>query len=171
LSGDDRLIGFHLDEAGAALPMGIVREVAERPRVVRVPGSHPFVIGVALHGGVALPVYDLRRFEPLWSDRKDAGACAGPAGADRLIVCDWGETGIGFLGARVDLVETRETRRDEELEDHRCGMRGEFVKRVLRVRGETIALLDIDRLFPSLGVPVAEPPVRRMTGEDDPAGG
>src|SRR6266571_3546658 len=53
--------------AEAALPLGIVREVAARPAITRVPGSHSFVTGIALHGGVALPVYDLVRFAPLWS--------------------------------------------------------------------------------------------------------
>ena len=32
---DDRLIGFHLGGAGAALPLALVREVTDRPRVVR----------------------------------------------------------------------------------------------------------------------------------------
>jgi chemotaxis signal transduction protein len=170
--GADRLIGFHLDGAGAALPLAIVREVTERPRVVRVPGTHPFVSGVTLHGGVALPVYDLRRFESLWSGREDAGHRAGAADADRLIVCDWGEIALGLLGGRVDLVEDAgEARGGEGREDMRCGMSGDFVKRVLRFHGEAIALLDTDRLFASLGVPAAEPRGRRETGEDDPAGG
>jgi len=83
---DDRLIGFHLDGAGAALPLALVREVTDRPRVVRVPGTHPFVSGVALRGGVALPVYDLRRFESLWSGREDARPVA-IAGARPWIEC------------------------------------------------------------------------------------
>ena len=164
---DDRLIGFHLGGAGAALPLAIVREVTERPRVVRVPGTHPFVSGVALRGGVALPVYDLRRFESLWSGREDAGSRGGSADADRLIVCDWGEIALGLLGGCVDLV----VEGGEEEEGMRCVMSGDFVKRVLRVQGETVALLDTDRLFASLGVPAAEPRGRRETGEDDPAGG
>ena len=169
---DDRLIGFHLGGAGAALPLAIVREVTERPRVVRVPGTHPFVSGVALRGGVALPVYDLRRFESLWSGREDAGSREGSADADRLIVCDWGEIALGLLGGCVDLVEDGgEGPGGEEREVLRCGMSGDFVKRVLRFHGEAIALLDTERLFASLGVPAAVPRGRRETGEDDPAGG
>ncbi|HKB08259.1 MAG TPA: chemotaxis protein CheW [Candidatus Polarisedimenticolia bacterium] len=165
-----RLIGFRVGSADAALPIGIVREVTERPRVVRVPGSHEFVSGVVLHGGVALPVYDLRRFEPLWS-RPDA--CA-PRGADagHLIVCDWGEVALGVLGDRVDLVE--EAVADEgpgESATAPYGMSEAYVKRVLRRDGEAIVLLDTDRLFASLGVPAAEPRARRRDGEDDPAGG
>jgi chemotaxis signal transduction protein len=168
--GEGRLIGFQLGDAGAALPLGIVREVTERPRVVRVPGTHPFVTGVVLHGGVALPVYDLQRFESLWSDPGRAGTAR--MEADRLIVCDWGEIGLGLLGGRVDLVVQGEEEPDgADREDAACGLSGDFVKRVLRVHGETMALLDTDRLFASLGVPAAAPGGRRETGEDDPAGG
>jgi len=168
-AGDGRLIGFHLGAAGAALPLGIVRQVTERPRVVRVPGTHPFVNGVALHDGVALPVYHLGRLAPLWSDPDRAGALR--MDADRLIVCDWGETGLGLLGGRVDLVEEGHETPDAGEGDARCGLSGDFVKRFLRVRGERIALLDIERLFASLGLPAAAPGGRRETGEDDPAGG
>jgi len=170
---DGRLIGFHVGGAGAALPLAIVREVTERPRVVRVPGTHPFVSGVALHGGVALPVYDLRRFDSLWSGRAETAARAGRADSDRLIVCDWGEIALGLLGGGVDLVEDgREAPGGEETgEEGRCGMTGDFVKRLLRFHGEVIALLDTDRLFASLGVPAKAPRGRRETGENDPAGG
>ncbi len=164
---DDRLIGFHLGGAGAALPLALVREVTDRPRVVRVPGTHPFVSGVALRRGVALPVYDLRRFESLWSGRDHPAPLGRSAEADRLIVCDWGEIPLGLLVGGVDLV----VEGGEEEEGMRCVMSGDFVKRVLRVHGETIALLDTDRLFASLGVPAAEPRGRGETGEDDPAGG
>jgi len=167
-----RLIGFRIGSAGAALPLGIVREVAERPRVVRVPGSHPFVSGVALHGGVALPVYDLGRFDPLWSGRKAPAPSGRGAESGHLIVCDWGEVALGLLGDRVDLVE--ETESDTELGDAAgapCGMSEVYVKRILRRDGEVIVLLDTDKLFASLGVPAAEPRGRRKLGEDDPAGG
>jgi chemotaxis signal transduction protein len=172
VGADDRLIGFHLDGAGAALPLDIVREVTECPRVVRVPGTHPFVSGVALHGGMALPVYDLRRFESLWSNPEEAERRAGGAEADRLIVCDWGEIALGVLGGRVDLVQGGgESGGEEGRQDMRCCMSGDFVKRVLRVHGEAIALLDTEKLFASLGVPAAEPRGRREAGEDNPAGG
>ena len=167
-----RLIGFHVGSAGAALPLGIVREVTERPRVVRVPGSHVFVSGVALHGGVALPIYDLRQFDPLWSGQPPPVPAEPVAEAGHLIVCDWGEVALGLLGDRVDLVE--ETGTDSGRADGAaapCGVSDVYVKRVLHRDGETIVLLDVDRLFTSLGVPAAEPRGRRKPGEDDPAGG
>jgi purine-binding chemotaxis protein CheW len=169
---DVRLIGFRVGTAGAALPLRIVREVTERPRVVRVPGSHSFVSGVALHGGVALPVYDLRRFDPLWSDPGSRTPAADAVEAGHLIVCDWGEVALGLLGDRVDLVEEAGTEADPaDGVETPCGMSDAYVKRVLRRGGEAIVLLDTDRLFASLGVPAAEPRGRRRAGEDDPAGG
>jgi chemotaxis signal transduction protein len=172
LGAGRRLIGFRVGSAGAALPLGIVREVTERPRVVRVPGSHEFVCGVALHGGVALPVYDLQRFDSLWSGPRPAGSASTGTDAGHLIVCDWGEVALGVLGDRVDLVEETETDEGHEAGAATpCGMSEAYVKRVLRRDGETIVLLDTDRLFASLGVPAAEPRARRRDGEDDPAGG
>ena len=158
---DVRLIGFRVGGAGAALPLTLVREVTERPRVVRVPCTHSFVSGVTLHGGVALPVYDLGRFDPLWSAPPRAAA-AGSAQAGHLIVCDWGEVALGLLGDRVDLVErTDPDERGEDAAAAPCGMSDAYVKRVLRRDGEAIVLLDTDRLFASLGVPAAEPRGRR----------
>jgi len=155
-AADGRLIGFHLGDAAAAVPLGIVREVIERPRIARVPGAHPFVSGVALREGVALPVYDLGRLEALWSD-PDRGA-ASCRGADQLIVCDWGEFGLGLLGGRVDLVEETDGAPEvADREEPRSGLSGEFVRHVLRFRGRTMAVLDTDRLFASLGVPAAAP--------------
>jgi chemotaxis signal transduction protein len=162
------LIGFRVGNAGAALPLAIVREVTERPRVVRVPGSHAFVCGVALHGGVAVPVYDLGRFDPLWSGQRPA-APGGEAG--HLIVCDWGEVVLGLLGDRVDLVEEESGEGRDGGAAAPCAMSDAYVKRVLRSDGEAIVLLDTDKLFASLGVPAATPRGRRKAVEDDPAGG
>ena len=170
LKAGPRLIGFRVGSAGAALPIGIVREVTERPRVVRVPGSHEFVSGVALHGGVALPVYDLRRFEPLWSRPRPDAPQSVTGG--HLIICDWGEVSLGVLGDGVDLVEGAVPEASPgESPSAPYGMSEAYVKRVLRRDGEAIVLLDTDRLFASLGVPAAEPRARRRAGEDDPAGG
>lgn len=167
------LISFRVGGAEAALPLGVVREVVARPPVVRVPGSHPFVSGVALHGGVALPVYDLRRFTPFWSGPRPLRAGGGPpAGGEHLIVCDWGEVRLGLLGDRVDLLEADGPGpAPETAPAGRCGVSDEFVSGVLHRDHEAVALLDPDRLFSSLGVPAADPP-RAMegAGEDDPAG-
>lgn len=167
------LIRFNVGGAEAALPLGVVREVVARPPVVPVPGSHSFVSGVALLGGVALPVYDLRRFGPFWSAANPVRG--GPAGeaAEHLIVCDWGEARLGLLGDRVDLLEQNgHGAVREEAREGRCAVSREFVRDVVCRAEASVVLLDPVRLFASLGVPAAGPP-RAMegAGEDDPAGG
>lgn len=164
-----RWIGFRLGGTGAALPLDLVREVTDRPPVVRVPGSRPFVAGVSLYARVALPVYDLRRFAGLWSTPSGDAEPVDAAEADHLIVCDWGEARLGLLGGRVDIVPAADEDAGEEAGP--CRLKTDYVRRVLRVRGEEIALLDADALFASLGVPRADPRGRREAGEDDPAGG
>ena len=165
------LISFRVGGAEAALPLGIVREVAARPAITRVPGSHSFVTGIALHGGVALPVYDLARFTPLWSGPRLVPA-EGPMGqAEHVIVCDWGEARVGLLGDGVDLLEAEHAgSAPDEARASRCGMSAEYVREILRRDGEAVLLLDPERLFASLGVPAAEPTgAREGGGEDDPA--
>ena len=66
-AGAGARLAFRVGAARAALPLAVVREVVQEPSVVAVPGSHPHVAGVALHRGLALPVYDLARFPPLWA--------------------------------------------------------------------------------------------------------
>ena len=168
---DERLIGFRVGETRAALPLGVVRQVTERPMMVRVPGSRPYVSGVALHDGVAVPVYDLGRFGPLWPKSRPE-ASAESTTEVQLIVCEWGETALGLLGHQVDLLMTDGSMPNgPAASEPPGGMCRSYVKKIVRVNGEAIALLDADRLFASLGVPAAEPRGRRRPGEDDPAGG
>jgi chemotaxis signal transduction protein len=168
---DERLIGFRIGGTRAALPLGVVRQVMERPTVVRVPGSRPYVSGVALQDGIAVPVYDLGRFGPLWPEPRSE-AWAESSTAVQLIVCEWGETPLGLLGDRVDILMTDgNTSNGPAVSEPPGGMCRSYVKQIVRVNGEAIALLDADRLFASLGVPAAGPRGRRGPGEDDPAGG
>ena len=171
VEAEQRFIGFRLGQAGVALPLEVVRLVAEHPRIVRVPGSHPFVKGVVLRDGVAVPAYDLRRFDPLWRTPVSRAPGGIEEAGDQLIVCEWGEAAVGLLGSRVDLMRGPGSDAGEGKVDETCAMNAQYVTRVLRVSGETIALLDADRLFASMGVPAAEPRGRRQAGEDDSAGG
>jgi len=170
--GASWLISFRVGGAEAALPLGVVREVVARPPVVRVPGSHSFVSGVALHGGVALPVYDLRQFRPFWSGPRPATAGGRAAPGEHLIVCDWGEARLALLGDRVDLLEQDGSAAAGEAgPEGGCAVSHEFVSDVVRRDDGSVVLLDPDRLFASLGVPAVGPPgAREEAGEDDPAG-
>jgi len=170
-AGGAWLISFRVGGAEAALPLGIVREVAARPAITRVPGSHSFVTGIALHGGVALPVYDLVRFAPLWSGPRPVPAAGQMDAAEHVIVCDWGEARVGLLGDGVDLLEPGQAgNAPGEARAPRCGISAEYVREILRRNDESVLLLDPGRLFASLGVPAAESTgAREGGGEDDPA--
>jgi chemotaxis signal transduction protein len=144
---DPRLVAFRIGDHRAALPLASVREVIAAPSVVPVPGALRHVAGVALSRGVAIPVYDLRRFEPLWS----AGAAGRPAEATEgasLIVCGWGETLLGLLGEAVDLLETAGRAGEGE-----TVLSADYVSGLLQGGDGIVALLDPSRLFASLGVP------------------
>lgn len=154
--GASWLIRFKVGGADAALPLGVVREVVQRPPVVPVPGSHSFVSGVALLGGVALPIYDLRRFGPFWTSPAPG---LDEVTAEHLIVCDWGEARLALLGDRVDLLEQDAAGPGGETGPERgCAVSHEFVSDVVRRDAGSVVLLDPDRLFASLGVPAAGPP-------------
>jgi chemotaxis signal transduction protein len=153
------LIRFQVGGAEAALPLGVVREVVECPPVVPVPGSHTFVSGVALLGGVALPVYDLRLFGPFWSTPAPSRMERTEAPGEHLIVCDWGEARLGLLGDRVDLMEQAgRVALSDQGHDGRWAVNREFVSDVVRRDEDSVIVLDPGTLFASLGVPAAGPP-------------
>ena len=164
-------LSFRIGAARLSLPMRVVREVLTLPAVVPVPGSRAHISGVALHRGLAVPVYDLRRFVPLWSEppgqEPDAGAGA------HLIVCAWGEAVVGMVGVDTNLVDESSLQQGET--DSPGPVKREYLTGVLASGeeglSETIACLDPSRLFPSLGVPLAEAgSAQEVNGEDDPAG-
>ncbi len=169
MSAASWLIRFRVADAEAALPLGIVREVTTRPRLARVPGSHAFVTGIALHRGMALPVYDLARFEPLWAATRPRPSA--PPDAEHVIVCDWGEARLGLLGDQVDVLPAGPLEREPDPERaRRCGLSPDYVSEILHRDGGAVLLLDPGRLFASLGVPAAEPrSAGEGGGEDDPA--
>ena len=155
-----RHLGFRFGGEGAAIPLAIVREVTTRPRVVRVPGARVHVRGVALYAGGALPIYDLRRLDDLWvgAARDDRAG-----GGGHLIVCDWGEVSVGLLGDEVDLV-TEGPEEEPRPEAPACGLNERYVVRLIRGAGTPVPLLDVDRLFESLGVPAADPRAKEEIG-------
>jgi len=163
-------IRFRVGTAGAALPLALVQEVMACPPIVPVPGSHPQVVGVALCGGMALAVYDLARFAPLWT-HPDRVRLEAPAGQARLIVCRWGEVVLGLLGHQVDLLADPGGAGVGETGKVSGELRGDFVSAALDCAGEVVSLIDPDVLFASLGVP-AERNTERQGGtlEEDPAG-
>lgn len=77
-----------------ALPMDAVAEVGRTPGVTRVPGTPPWVKGVANWRGRILGILDLRDL---------LGVPAGTvAGEDRLVVLSRGGSMVGLVAERVD---------------------------------------------------------------------
>jgi len=84
-----------------ALPMDAVAEVGRTPGVTRVPGTPPWVKGVANWRGRILGILDLRDL---------LGVAAGDvAGEDRLVVLSRGGSMVGVVAERVDGVITVDT--------------------------------------------------------------
>ncbi len=162
------LLGFRVGPVRAALPLALVREIIERPVVVRVPGALPHVGGVILRQGVAVPVYDLGRFAPLWQGRPDDTAGA-PEERRHLIVCDWGDSLVAILAGGVDLLQAGDAGPADDAGPSES-LRREFVGGMMRHGDSIVALLDPVRLFASLGVPAAPGgDAGEGDGEEDPA--
>ncbi len=164
------MLSFHVGEPRAALPLAVIRGVLERPAIAPVPGSHPHVAGVTLTRGVAVPVYDLTKFAPLWARPERVAVGAGADGWPHLIICEFGEVLVGLLAERADLLGTIAEEPGPPPDAH-GGIRGEYLGGLLRSGSEVIALLDPERLFPSLGVPTEGiHSAGEGDREDDPAG-
>lgn len=82
-------IGFRLDAVSLVTPVGEVREILELPRVTRVPGTAPWVLGIANVRGNLLPIMDLKGF-------LDDGRTA-PGRRSRVLVIRYGELAAGLL--------------------------------------------------------------------------
>jgi len=76
-----------------ALPMDAVAEVGRTPAVTRVPGTPPWVSGVANWRGRILGILDLRSL--LGVERTDAGE-------GRLVVLQRAGSAVGLVAERVD---------------------------------------------------------------------
>ena len=59
---DIELFCFRIRQARFAFASGLVTEVVRLPPVTSLPGSPPFLLGVAAHRGEVIPVVDLTRF-------------------------------------------------------------------------------------------------------------
>jgi CheW-like domain len=74
---------MRLDALPVFLPASIVVEVAPSPRVTRVPGAPPGLLGIALHEGRILPVFSV-------------GGNAGP-----MVVCNYQGELVGLVGGEI----------------------------------------------------------------------
>ncbi len=86
-------ITFRLNQWHLVARQGMVREILVPPRTTRVPGTHPWVIGVANVHGEALPVVDLADF--FWGERLP------PDPANRILLVCQGSLECGLLVSEV----------------------------------------------------------------------
>ncbi len=86
-------IAFYLKEWPLVARQGIVREVLIPPRITRVPGTHPWVLGVANVRGNPLPVVDLVDF--FWGERLL------PQQSNRILLISRGDIECGALVTEV----------------------------------------------------------------------
>jgi len=162
-----RLLAFQIGPARAALPLSTVREVLEEPTITSVPGSYDHVAGIILSRSVAVPVYDLLRFEPAWSEPQAAADDGGGSRA-QVIVCGMGEALIGLLVKDADLVSPDAQPREAP---HDGSIRAEFVGGLLGTEAGGVSILIPEKLFLSLGVPATGQGSAMEDGrEKDPAG-
>jgi purine-binding chemotaxis protein CheW len=119
------LLAFVLDGERFAIEARHVDEVVPLPAPAPVPCTPPFVLGLIVHRGRALPVLDLDR------------ALGGPGGGSHVevVAVRAGELRFGIAIESVIGVERCEVAR--------LGERQRYVR---RVAGEPLAVLDLDAL-------------------------
>ncbi len=86
-------IAFRLREWHLVAEQGLVREVFVPARITRVPGTHPWLIGVANIHGNALPVVDLADF--FWGERLSDSA------SNRILLVRQDDRECGVLVSEV----------------------------------------------------------------------
>ncbi len=92
-TGNWKGIAFYLKEWPLVARQGIVREVLIPPRITRVPGTHPWVLGIANVHGNPLPIVDLVDF--FWGERLL------PQQSNRVLLISQGDLECGALVSEV----------------------------------------------------------------------
>ncbi|QKT05049.1 chemotaxis protein CheW [Ectothiorhodospiraceae bacterium 2226] len=86
-------IAFRIGDARLVAPLDEVREILRPPSLTRVPGTKPWVKGIANVRGNLLPVVDLSDY---------LGVAAGPSGRrTRVLVAQEGELTVGLIVSEV----------------------------------------------------------------------
>jgi chemotaxis signal transduction protein len=123
---------FQLGEHTFATPLDTVREIVRLGAVDRLPGMAPPMVGVILHRGAPLPVWDVR---PTAGDGAAAGDC---------LVVDRDEDTVGVAVDRVVAV----LQPDELSAGEAPGKTlPAYVTAVHRRGGRPVLMVDLTRLF------------------------
>jgi purine-binding chemotaxis protein CheW len=139
---------FRLGGEGYALEVMRVREVLDMQSLTEVPGGPKYLLGVINLRGHVVPVYDLRLPFGLF---KDAGQNRAPC---VLIVESTVGSDIQITGLLVDRVSDVLEFAPEEVQPPPqlgLGKATPFVRGLIRHQDAFLLVLDVDRVFSTLG--------------------
>ncbi len=86
-------VAFRLREWHLVAKQGVVQEILVPPRITRIPGTQPWVAGIANIHGDPVPVVDLVDF--FWGERLQ------PDSASRILLVREGEIACGIMVSEV----------------------------------------------------------------------
>jgi purine-binding chemotaxis protein CheW len=148
----NQFLTFKLDEEIFALDIGKVREVLDFTTVTKVPQTPDFMRGVINLRGTVVPVVDLRLKFALPKTEKTVNTC--------IIITEVEVEGeILVLGAMVDSVQEVLDLEPEQIEPPpRIGVKlnTDFIRGMGKRDGEFIIILDIDFIFSSAELSIAQ---------------
>lgn len=131
-------VTFFLDKELFALNMAPVQEIVRVPELVRVPKSHPALLGLGNLRGSVLPVIDLRKVLGLSEIETND--------SNRVIVVS-ADLNLGLLVDRVASVITADPSQIEEASDIQSIVKSEFLGGVIRDQTKFILLLNVETLL------------------------
>lgn len=148
LAGHNRL-ALLLFRLGARQIFGInvfkVQEVIRSPQLTPLPGSHPYVSGVADIRGRVIPVIDLQR--------AIGGDGLGTAPAAHVIVTEFNRTVQGFLVSHVDRIVHVDV---AALEPPPAGSGEGYLTALTRHHDHLVEIIDVEKVLSEVGGGLAE---------------
>lgn len=146
-----QVVTLGVGEERFAVPVARVQEILDRRRIARVPNAPPHVLGVIDVRGTGVSVVDLRVVLGLPPAADDD--------ATRIVVL-WVETAgrraqVALRTDRVfEVAELDEDRVEDVPEADLLRWDKSMIGGIGRRQGEFVTLLDLDRLFEAVAVPV-----------------
>ena len=140
---------FRLGGEGYALEVMRVQEVLDMQSLTEVPGGPKFLLGVINLRGHVVPVYDLRM--PFGLTKEDARPTRAPC---VLIVESSSGSDVQITGLLVDRVSDVLEFSPEEVQPAPqlgLGKATPFVRGLIRHQDAFLLVLDVDRIFSTLG--------------------
>lgn len=139
--GDEhrQFVVFRVGEAWMAIPVSEVRHVERLRELTLVPGAPPFVRGMMISRGEAVPVVDLAERLGLGASDMDPRT--------RVLVVQAGDQGVGLLAGRTVEVLYVSEEEVEPAPPKRGGVDERFLLGVARLSGRDVSILELQRLL------------------------